>query len=79
MIRLSFETKLDREAILNKAVTYFEEIGLKLKDRAECCFLFESPTGFVRVTLEERDDKTEVEVESREYEYFAKEFIKQFK
>ena len=79
MIRLSFETKNNRETIINKAITYFEKAGLKLIEQADCCIFFESSTGFVRVTLNEHEDKTEVEIESREYEYYAKDFINQFK
>ena len=79
MIRLSFETKNDRETIFNKAITHFEKAGLKLTEQADCCVFFESSTGFVRVTLNEHDDKTEVELESREYEYSSKDFINQFK
>jgi len=82
MIVVSFETKRNQEEILDKAVKYFrDEVGLKITERDSCCvhFVDENQIGYVNVTLTEKGDKFEVDVESREYEYQAKEFVRKFK
>jgi len=82
MIVVSFETKRDQEEILNKAVEYFrDKVGLKTTERDSCCvhFVDENQIGYVNVTLTEEGNKFKVEIESREYEYQAKEFMRTFK
>lgn len=82
MIVVSFESSRDQEEILNKAVEYFrDKVGLKITERDSCCVYFsdESQTGYVNVTLTEERNKLKVNIESREYEYQAKEFIRTFK
>jgi len=82
MIVVSFETKRGQEEILDKAVEYFrDKIGLKITERGPCCVYFvdETQIGYVNVTLTEEGNKFKVDVESREYEYQAKEFMRTFK
>ena len=82
MIVVSFETLRDQEEILNKAVEYFrDKVGLKITERGSCCVYFsdEGQIGYVNVTLTEERNKFKVSIESREYEYQAKEFIRTFK
>ena len=82
MIVVSFETKKNQEEILDRAVKYFrDEVGLKITERDSCCvhFVDENKIGYVNVTLTEKGDKFEVDVESREYEFQAKEFMRKFK
>lgn len=81
MITISFRTKKDQESILNEAVEYFaKNVGLKIAERSRCCVFFgDYPSNYVRVTLSQEDEKSEVVVESREFEYQAKRFVEEFK
>lgn len=82
MIVVSFETEKDQKEILDKAVKYFvDDVGLKMTSRNDCCarFVGENQLGYVRVTLSQKGRKSEIDVESKEFEYYAKEFVKNFK
>jgi len=81
VITVSFETKKDQEAVLDEAVKYFgDNVGLKIAERSSCCAFFgDYPRSYVRVTLSQKDQKFEVVVESKEFEYWAKRFAEEFK
>ncbi len=82
MTVLSFETRKSQQEILDKAVKYFvDNVGLKVTERGDCCVRFadENQIGYVRVTLAQKGEKFEVDVESREYDYHAKRFVSEFK
>jgi len=80
MIVLSFETEKDQQAILDKAIEFFVgNVGLKITKRNSCCVFFgDEQSGWVKVTLSQKDEKIEVKVESREFEHWAKKFVKEF-
>jgi hypothetical protein len=82
MIVVSFETKMAQEEILDKAVEYFRnKVGLKITERGSCCLNFEDKNqiGYVNVTLTKEINRFRVEIESREYEYQTKEFMRTLK
>ena len=82
MIVLSFETQKKQEEILDKTVKYFtEEVGLEVTERSDCCVHFQdrNQLGHVKVTLSQKGAKFEVDVESREFDYQAKQFVSEFK
>ncbi len=82
MIVLSFETQKSQKEILDKAVKYFaEEVGLEVTERSDCCVHFQDKNqlGHIKVTLSQKGAKFEVDVESREYDYQAKQFVSKFK
>jgi len=82
VIVLSFETQKKQEEILDKAVKYFtEEVGLEVTERSDCCVHFQdrNQLGHVKVTLSQKGAKFEVDVESREFDYQAKQFVSEFK
>ena len=82
MIVLSFETQKNQKEILDKAVKYFtEDVGLEVTERSDCCvhFQYKNQLGHIKVTLSQKDEKFEVDVESREYDYQAKQFVSKFK
>lgn len=81
MLVMSFETDKDREAILDKAIKYFvDEVGLKIAEQNSCCVTFNGgKVGYVTVTLAQEDKKFEVTIETREFEYWVKKFVKEFK
>jgi len=78
---MSFETDKDLEAILDKAIKYFvDEVGLKIAERNSCCVTFNGDkVGYVKVTLAQEDKKFEVKLETREFEYWVKKFVEEFK
>jgi len=77
MLRISKETKLQPEQILDKAVAFFGPDGEQLEeqDRDACCVTFEGGGGYVRVSVAEEGDSQTVDVETREFEYQARQFL----
>jgi hypothetical protein len=79
MISLVKESKMVPSKVIEQAVTFFGSggWGLEVIDRAECCARFEGGGGhvFVEATDKEKGRGSEVTVESREFEYAAKEFL----
>lgn len=78
MIRISRQTRLKPTEIINRASDYFGESGeaLEEKERSPCCVSFEGAGGYVVVTVVDEDNHRKVDVESREFEYQAKRFLK---
>jgi hypothetical protein len=82
VIVLSFETQKNQKEILDKAVKYFaEEVGLEVTERSDCCVHFQDKNqlGYIKVTLSQKDETFEVDVESREFDNQAKQFVSKFK
>jgi hypothetical protein len=77
MIRMSKETKVSAEEIISFASDFFgkEGVGLEEKSRNSCCISFQGGGGHVSVSISEGDSKRSVDVETREWEYQAKEFL----
>jgi hypothetical protein len=77
MIRISKKSKLNPEQILAKASSYFGKggEGLDETERSSCCISFSGAGGFVTVTVCEKDNEREVDVETRDFEYQAKQFL----
>lgn len=80
MINVATESRLSREAVLDKAERTFgpDGFGLEVTHRSDCCLRFEAMAGFVELTLKasEKDRRTHVEIVGREYEPQIKEFLK---
>jgi hypothetical protein len=79
MARYSVETKLSPEEAIERARAYFGEggLGLELIEQEEpCCVYFEGGGGHVVVTACPKD-KTEVELETREWDYHVKRFMRE--
>jgi hypothetical protein len=81
MIKLVFKTDKIQEEILNQAVEYFQNnTDLKITERTDCCVIMgEMYRNYVMVSLSQEEGGFEVKVESREHEYQAKKFVKEFK
>jgi hypothetical protein len=79
MARYSVETKKSPEAVIRKAVDYFGEEGLGLSVGTEnpCCITFEGGGGHVSVAASQEEGKTTVELETREWDYHVKTFMRQ--
>jgi hypothetical protein len=76
MLKISFKTSKKREQIVNEAEKFFKEKGLITKEKGDCCPQMEGGGGYVRLDIAE-NDKNEVTLETREWEYQVKQFIEQ--
>jgi len=77
MIRISKQSRMNTSEILAKASRYFGKggEGLDETERGPCCISFSGAGGYVTVTVSEETNKREVDVETREFEYQAKQFL----
>lgn len=78
MGRYGVETKLSPEEVLEKAKAYFGEggAGLTLTEENDCCLTFEGGGGHVTVSVTNGEDKTDVELVTREWTYDARQFMR---
>ncbi len=78
MIRIAKQTKRKPEDIIVKAVKFFGQEGEQLeeKERTACCVSFEGSGGYVAISVVEESNMRTVDVETREFEYQAKRFIR---
>lgn len=79
MALYSAETKKEPEEVLEQAISYFGEKGLGLSMTSDnpCCVTFEGGGGHVSVTASREEDRTEVRLETREWDYQVKRFMGQ--
>lgn len=79
MARYSVETKLSPEDAIKKAVAHFGDggLGLKADEQGPCCTYFEGRGGHVRVTASAGKKRTAVELETREWDYHVKRFMRE--
>jgi hypothetical protein len=67
------------ESVIKKAKAFFgpQGEGLTVDSEGDCCISFTGGGGYVTVTIkeEEKKSKTRITVETREWEYQAKEFM----
>ena len=82
MARYSLKTKLKDVEVIKKARAYFGEggLGLKVEDEADCCVRYEGGGGHVFISTQEQPSgKTEVTLETREWDYPVKQFMQKVK
>jgi hypothetical protein len=77
MIHLAKQTRLDPAAIIARASKFFGKGGEELTEieRNPCCIFFEGVGGHVAVSVVDEAKYRTVDVESREFEYQAKNFL----
>jgi hypothetical protein len=77
MIRISKKSRLKPEDIIAKASRFFGKggEGLEETERGPCCISFAGAGGYVTVAVAEKITEREVDVETREFEYPAKQFL----
>jgi hypothetical protein len=73
----STKSRLKAEEIVKKALERFGENGLKLEviDQSDCCVRFQGGGGHIDVYTEPHDGKTEVRIETREWDRQVKQFF----
>ena len=78
MIRMAKQTRLKPDDIIVRAVEFFGEKGEQLKERERnrCCVYFEGVGGYVMISIAEENKKRTLDIETREYEYQVKRFLK---
>ena len=78
MARYSVETKRTPEHVIEMAVAYFGEggLGLDATERGPCCSHFEGGGGYVSVTASAGEEKTTVDLETREWDYHVRQFMR---
>jgi hypothetical protein len=79
MARYSVQTKWTPEKAVEMAVAYFGEdgLGLEIVEQSPCCVHFEGGGGHVRVTAGAGESKTAVELETHEWDYHVRQFMRQ--
>jgi hypothetical protein len=80
MARYGKETKLEAEEVLRRAEGFFGKggLGLTVIERNECCLSFEGSGGHVTVSAARcKPDRTEVDLETREWDYQVKRFMEE--
>ncbi len=78
MLKIATKTKLSPEEAIKRAVDVFGPggQGLEVKNQTPDCAYFEGGGGGVNVTACTEEKGTSVELESREWDYQVKEFIR---
>ena len=81
MLKIATKTKLSPEEAIKRAVEFFGPggYGLKVKEQNPDCASFEGGGGGVEVTACAEEKGTSVELESREWDFQVKEFIKKIR
>ncbi len=79
MARYSVKTKKDPEQVVEQAIDYFGEegLGLLVTRQNPCCATLEGAGGYVSVTASQDEGRTEVKLETREWDYHVKRFMGQ--
>jgi hypothetical protein len=77
MIRITKQTGLAPEEVIDRASKYFgkDGQGLQEKERNPCCLSFEGGGGYLSIAIYDEEKYRMVEIESREFEYQAKRFL----
>ncbi|HOU14313.1 MAG TPA: hypothetical protein PKZ84_14495 [Anaerolineae bacterium] len=77
MGRYGVKTKLSPEEVIQKAKAYFGgQMGLTIVEEGACCISFEGGGGFVEISVTQEDDKTDVDLTTREWMFDVQQFMK---
>jgi hypothetical protein len=78
MARYGVKTELSPELTIEKAVAWFGEegLGLEVAERGDCCVAFAGGGGHIRITATAAEDKTAIELVTREWDYDVKQFMR---
>ncbi len=73
-MRYGVSTKLSPEKVIEKAVEYFEKLGLKVTTRDDRMVRLEGGGGHVTITACSNKE-TDVDIVTAEWDYHAKQFM----
>jgi hypothetical protein len=78
MLRIGAQSKLSPQEMLERARKFFgESLGLKLRESSEDGAAFEGGGGGVIVNVSPDGQGSAVDIESHEWDYQVKEFLRQ--
>jgi hypothetical protein len=77
MLRIAKQTRLAPADVIERAARFFGKGGEELTEteRTLCCIYFEATGGHVAVSVTDDSKRRTVDVETREFEYQAKQFL----
>jgi hypothetical protein len=77
MLSITKESKLKPEEVVQRAVKFFgpEGLGLKMVEQDKCNAVFEGGGGYMKVMAATSTKGSKVDVETREWESQAKDFL----
>jgi hypothetical protein len=77
MLKIAKQTGLVPEEVIDRASKFFGKggEGLEEKERNQCCISFEGGGGYVSISIDDEEKQRMVDVETREFEYQAKQFL----
>ena len=78
MALYSCRTKQNPEKAIQEAISFFGEggLGLEIIEQSACCVSFEGGGGHVTVTANTQDKETTLELETREWDYHVRQFMR---
>jgi hypothetical protein len=81
MLVMSKITRMSADEILDRAKNFFDgSFGLTMGNyKPSCCVEFIGEIGFVDIAVEGSDGKMEVIVQTREWEFQVKDFLRKLK
>jgi hypothetical protein len=79
MALYSIETKHSSAEVMAQAEVFFGPggVGLAMESRGDCCLYFEGGGGYVQISVPPSEGKITVEIETREWDYQARQFMAQ--
>jgi hypothetical protein len=71
------QAKQTADKVMEKAIKFFagSPPGLKIKAQDDCCVEFEGGGGYVNVTVSAKDKGSVINLETREWDYWAQKFL----
>lgn len=81
MARYGIKTSMTPDQVLDLAQAFFGPggEGMTEQERGACCARFQGSGGHVMVTTAEENEKTAVDIETREWDYQVKRFMGRLK
>jgi hypothetical protein len=76
MARYGKESKLDPQKVISKAIEFFTQTGLTLKQQDDRAVSFQGGGGHVAISVDPKGRGSEVDLETREWDFQVKEFMK---
>jgi hypothetical protein len=71
------ETKKGADTVMEQAIKFFagSPPGMTIKSQDKSCATFEGGGGYVNVTVTAKDKGATINLETREWDYWAKKFL----